>query len=101
MVGYSIKPYQWGSLLWSLLRNPKDQWLRVYGCPEEMPGAACLPNNLDLTEHWSGYSLVRPLLALRISLAGKDHPGIRYESFLFTAGIRDFQPELSEILIRS
>ena len=106
MVGFTppycpLKPYKWGSLLWSLLRNPKDQWLRVYGCPEEMPGAARLPNNLDLTEHWSGYSLVRPLLALRISLAGKDHPGIRYESFLFTSGIRDFQPELSEILIRS
>ena len=28
---------------------------------------------------WSGYSLVRPLLALRVSLADKDHPGIRYE----------------------
>ena len=28
---------------------------------------------------WSGYSLVRPLLARRVSLAGKDHPGIRHE----------------------
>jgi hypothetical protein len=35
------------SLLWS----PKDQRLRVYGCPEDMPGAARLPTNLDLTEH--------------------------------------------------
>ena len=56
MVGFTppycpLKPYKWGSLLWSLLRNPKDQWLRVYGCPEEMLGAARLPNNLDLTEH--------------------------------------------------
>ena len=31
---------------------PKDKWLRIYGCPEEMPGAARLPNNLDLTEHY-------------------------------------------------
>ena len=84
MVGFTppycpLMPYKWGGLLWSLLRNPKEQWIRVYGCPEEMPCAARLPNNPDLTEHWSGYSLVRPLLALRISLAGKDHPGIRYE----------------------
>jgi hypothetical protein len=21
----------------SLLRSPKDQWIRVYGCPEDMP----------------------------------------------------------------
>ena len=53
MVGFTppycpLMPYKWGGLLWSLLRNPKEQWLRVYGCPEEMPGAARLPNNLEL-----------------------------------------------------
>jgi hypothetical protein len=35
-----------------LLRSPKDHWFRVYGCPEDMPGAARLPDNLDLTEQW-------------------------------------------------
>jgi hypothetical protein len=37
---------------------------------------------------WSGDSLVRPLLALRVSLAGKDHPGIRYEPTRIRAGAK-------------
>ncbi len=44
-----------------------------------VPKVVLLEQLYHLICGFAGYSLVRPLLALRISLAGKDHPGIRYE----------------------